>query len=506
MTIVLNDQQQAVVNHTLAALQSPGKSQIEVSALPGVGKTATVIEVAKAARNAGFTVGMSAFTNANADDIQDRIPDNGIKVQTSHKFGMQQFPFSFKISDSVVNLMLQSADVESRPEMERLVALAKAYMVNSRESLEMLISKFSIAVKTEEIGIAQNIIQAANAKSPNVNDLIYLPARNGWAKRTYDLYIVDEYQDQSVAQVELAQNIAARVLLVVGDPNQAIFGFRGGLYQPLDGARKLTMNLTYRFGQVIADYVNGMFGTNIIPALDKPGSIVEDSTLEYELMDSRDMIVARTNAELFRVALGLIAADRPMRFTNENLLERLIHLLLSNCHNQICPKCKSKMISRYNKKWGGSYFLGCSGWPKCKGSTAKIEFTATSIATLENIRSDIAVAKQAANANKIEEWNDIGLVMEILLAQHTPEQLYNILKSLGNSKEGVMLTTCHKAKGLEAENIHVLMAGFQKLYSRAKELDDLFQLEQERNLLFVAMTRPKSNLHLIGPAGMEFSL
>ena len=59
-----------------------------------------------------------------------------------------------------------------------------------------------------------------------------------------------------------------------------------------------------------------------------------------------------------------------------------------------------------------------------------------------------------------------------------------------NEKKGVVLSTIHKSKGLEADNVFILDVNLiPSKYATTKD-----QLKQERNLLYVAITRAKNKL------------
>jgi DNA helicase II / ATP-dependent DNA helicase PcrA len=65
------------------------------------------------------------------------------------------------------------------------------------------------------------------------------------------------------------------------------------------------------------------------------------------------------------------------------------------------------------------------------------------------------------------------------------------------SLEGICLSTVHKAKGLEAENVYILNKDSFYL-SRAMKVE--WMAEQERNLVYVAITRAK---HFLGYIELE---
>ena len=72
--------------------------------------------------------------------------------------------------------------------------------------------------------------------------------------------------------------------------------------------------------------------------------------------------------------------------------------------------------------------------------------------------------------------------------------------------ESIKLTTIHRAKGLEWQ--HVFIPGLNQKtipYLPRAEAVSAAELESERRLLYVAMTRAKSSLHLLVPAAKELN-
>jgi superfamily I DNA/RNA helicase len=62
-----------------------------------------------------------------------------------------------------------------------------------------------------------------------------------------------------------------------------------------------------------------------------------------------------------------------------------------------------------------------------------------------------------------------------------------------NTNAGIILSTAHKSKGLEANNIHIIKPQLMPL----KHLDLAWEKIQEENLHYVAITRAKMNLFYI---------
>ena len=62
------------------------------------------------------------------------------------------------------------------------------------------------------------------------------------------------------------------------------------------------------------------------------------------------------------------------------------------------------------------------------------------------------------------------------------------------SKDKVQLMTMHSSKGLEFEHVYIIHANEGEIpYQKAKTKEEI---EEERRLFYVAMTRAKSNLNI----------
>src|SRR5204863_10119283 len=87
-----------------------------------------------------------------------------------------------------------------------------------------------------------------------------------WQRR-FDHVLVDEFQDTNAAQYRLVKLLASehRNLCVVGDDDQAIYGWRGAdvrhmlsFQQDFPGATLIQLEQNYRSPQVILDAANGI--------------------------------------------------------------------------------------------------------------------------------------------------------------------------------------------------------------------------------------------------------
>lgn len=107
-------------------------------------------------------------------------------------------------------------------------------------------------------------------------------------------------------------------------------------------------------------------------------------------------------------------------------------------------------------------------------------------ARLENIRELISVAKKY---DKLEA----GISLSIFLEEVS---LIADIDNVDENENAVTLMTVHSAKGLEFP--HVFIAGLEEgIFPHNRSLLDRSQLEEERRLMYVAMTRAMDSLYLL---------
>ena len=334
--------------------------------------------------------------------------------------------------------------------------------------------------------------------------------------------LVDEYQDSSAAQAHLLAalvNSARCEVMVFGDSHQAIYGFAGSHYTPLgnvlDDVQALSLPVSHRLTRPVAALASEIAGHTkaqaIVSLRDGPLPVlVRSSGLTAQthavvrhirklvndgVPVSSIAVLARTKAFLAPVEQRLLAKDiQTVRLGEKRDLqhpERVLKLVglvegharrtftidadaLRRIVGQISPFCAKDDV-----------------WDKQARALQKAA-RAPSTEGRYQICADVYL-RCLGGINKNKEIQiDVNRWARLCRGRANARALIEAIKEL--DPPGLVTATIHAAKGREWEHVFVvgLADGQLPLYlARSKE-----KLEEERRLLYVAITRTKNTLHL----------
>jgi DNA helicase-2/ATP-dependent DNA helicase PcrA len=249
-----------------------------VVAGPGSGKTRTVVariahQILSGAVPADQVLAIS-FTNQAAEELQERITealqgkDDQPKVTTFHGLGRDLLAELSGIEPEVIDdqerLQLVSSLIGSSGERQAEAMLRQISLAKQSPAPEQLISG------NDELAALYREYQAGLTAGElvDVDDLVLRPLQLLQADpqaaarvaRRFASISVDEYQDVNDVQAALVELLApgGMTLCAIGDPNQAIYGFRGArpghfirFTETFPGARQVSLATTYRLSHEI---------------------------------------------------------------------------------------------------------------------------------------------------------------------------------------------------------------------------------------------------------------
>ncbi len=354
----------------------------------------------------------------------------------------------------------------------------------------------------------------------------------------FQYVLIDEYQDTNQAQYALTKLLANkwRNLCAVGDAAQAIYGWRGANYRNLMNLKNDFPDLTiinlernYRSTQNILQAANEVIKKNTRHPILKlwtkneagdkvtafeTGNELEEAqyiinTIVSQNGDYSDYVVLyRTNAQsrvieeaFLHAGLPYILVGGTRFYERKEIKDCLAYLrLLANPKDMASYKRIQKLGKRRMKKFMDFAEKFDKKKSKTKLTTLEIldkVLRATDyldlydkkdekdLARLENIKELRSVATEFPKLDSFLE--NVALVQQEYLPQHP----------LGNKKKNaVTLMTAHAAKGTEFPI--VFMVGMEEgLFPHSRSMMDKEELEEERRLCYVGMTRAKRKLHLL---------
>ena len=308
----------------------------------------------------------------------------------------------------------------------------------------------------------------------------------------FENIFLDEAQDLSRLQqlfISLIKRPKGRVV-AVGDKFQAVYSFAGADCNSVDTLQRLyqtkeyQLPINYRCPQKHLRYVNREFSIPIQPRPDAPEGAMKQ--IEYEnlhsFVEKGDCIISRKNADLCSAALMLLEHDKSVYIRDEKLVDRLISKIMSfkNSINSL-----EDMDNHINNL-----------------RTEQEEALAKRTEKL--IEKGIVDNEQVENTTFSDSAIDLLDCVEILLNNYRSKpnsrndfsSFINYVRQMLNTKEkkgAVELTSIHQAKGKEWDRVFILNDA-RVFYEYAKTPD---QIQQEKNLSYVAVTRSKDTLYLV---------
>ena len=538
-SVDLTAEQARIINHTFDLKTNPCET-IRIIAYAGTGKTTTLIQLCKKYPNLRFLVVM--YNRSVKDHAITQFPKNNVKCVTTHGMAFKKVGWMFaktKLTGNlkardIINseLMADRGDGEhdipsgatkkkTRVEtqsVQRGAAQVLKTIENFMNSMDMELTMENVPSVWQSPGdraetvidaqtrlwVLEDAVEVWKAMCDKDNTCIRMP-HDGYLKlwhlkkpnlqyfEPHDILLIDEGQDMNPPMLDIfMQQRTPKV--VVGDPNQQIYLFRGAVnaLETVKSSTTKTYYLTqsFRFGPEIAFAANCALeklkykDTQTLVGGKKIDSLISWDDVKTENLDLLKPIavIGRTNRGVF---------NRVVQFISEVKIANKNKGKTNNCESfgitdcQCCKKekqlkaCFAGGIESYNlNDYLDLYYLS-----KGQNERMKKYKGFTSFSSLQ------AFAKNT---------KDIELLSRIDIVKTYADKLPNLIDMFSKHcksdprQADYIFSTAHKAKGLEWKTV-LLMDDFVEipgvLTNRYIQIE-----EDEKNLLYVAMSRAKNHL------------
>lgn len=369
-----------------------------------------------------------------------------------------------------------------------------------------------------------------------LNETVYLLQQNATVlsklQNQYQYLLIDEYQDTNHSQYLIAKLLGRKnqQITIVGDFSQSIYSWRGADFTNLEKfqqdfpqAKVFSLEQNYRSSQPILDFAYEVIKENTTHPILKLWTVkdsgeevkvvplensqqealfvinkIQELNFNGEYSLSEMAILYRTNAQsriLEEICLNNGLAYQiygGMRFYERREIKDLLSFLryLNNPQDKI----SLKRITKLGKKRGRQILAILAKQRKDQPPHQILENILKNSLYLELFSADDP--EEASRLDNIKELVNVsynyGSLTEFLDTVSLIEAGYEFRD---NQTEKIHLMTLHSAKGLEFGVVFIV--GVEEgILPHSRSVNSLAELEEERRLFYVGITRAKDKLFL----------
>lgn len=485
-----------------------GNGNVVVEACAGSGKSWTLIKCLDYI-NKDKNVLLTAFNRDIVNELNKKaklFPN--VTVSTLHSLGLsllqKNFPdrdlkldvFKYKSYVSTNIKTLSSIDIEllSNSDFFRylnniytFVDFGRSYLCQTIKDLDFIENRYAIETIADEKEIALDVIEFGknNLDLIDYTDMIWLPVVLSVKPigHLYDWIFLDEGQDLTVCQREIllkCRKINTRIC-IFGDSEQSLYAFSSADPESFKKLKKLPntislpLSISYRCPEKIVDLAKTLVPTIESSGDGRKGEVVENIRLD-EIKDG-DMVLCRNNAPLMKVYNSFLKEGKKCFIRGKDIG--------LNLKNNV-KKTKKEILNKSLKSDGVFVRLYDNVFDTIRVMVGKYNLS----------------YEEAANSALVSNKLDMIKSLEILSdGISTATELNERIDTIFSDRKtgGIALSTIHKAKGLEADNVYIACKHLMPSKYAKKD----WEKRQEENLRYVAYTRAKTKLGFIADSEIE---
>lgn len=460
-----------------------GAGHTIIEARAGSAKTTSIVESFKYLPRGKKTIAL-AFNKIIQKELQERSPSY-VDCLTFHSLGLRAIKQRFltvEIDDyKVFNIVKEFNECQENGKLNYdlayaicdTVAYCKYGLVDAPSGIDYLISRFGIDLCELDRKDFIRLVIRALAKDKDettkvdFNDMCWFPFVYDLFLGQYDYVFVDERQDLNKSQMVMARKVCKKDggrIIVVGDKFQELYSWRlsdNSMVNALaaeENTKTLSLPISYRCPKKIIELVKPWVPDISCPDTAIDGHIEEISLNKlYNIAKPGCFVLSRTNAPLIKICMSFIRQGVPANIRGRDVGKQL-----------------SALIKKSKKKKVDAFLKWLEKWKNDE----------VALLQAKNISADNVLDRYECLVNLCEEFKTLDEVLEKI------DELFND-KEEGNI---IILSTIHRSKGLERENVFLLRWTFRAWFNNISE--GMIENE-ELNIAYVACTRSKNNLYIV---------
>ena len=478
-----------------------GQGHLVVEAAAGSGKTFTLIKCLELIPN-DKRILLTAFNKDIVNELKKKAKEfPNVECKTLHGLGMLMVMKNVDEMSPVPEIFKYSSQFYSNPSaytkinlfrlkkhdrktymdnVKKYVDFARYFLCQTPKDLDEIEKVYEIETVADEKEVAMKLLEwgKTNLKTMDYTDMIWLPNVLNLKPigLQYDYIMVDECQDMNKAERELVLKCfkMGTRMVSVRDETQLINLFSGSdkdslnTLKNLPNTKCLPLSISYRCADSIVEYAQ-----RIVPSIEKnddhrAGNVLEDVPLE-DVKDG-DMLLCRTNAPLVDLYNRYLKLGKKSYIVGKDIGSNMKTII------------ESMNMTEVN-------------WGNIEKDGLFIRLYDDLFETRNKIMAESNVSKEdAINSrqfqDKLDMINAIGAMANGINSVDELLGKIDVVFPKKVQKEGIKLSTIHKSKGLECENVYIAC----KSLMPSKNATTKWEKRQERNLMYVAYTRAKNKL------------
>lgn len=476
-----------------------GNGNAVISAKAGSGKTSTCVTAIKLIKPKNKVMFL-AFNKSIAEELSQKLKDYpNVEVRTSHGLGfaiirknvegeveLDEFKYRRYVKSNISELTTIDVTLTKNQlynyieSICALVDFARFNLAQTAEEVKSLAVKYDVPIFFDECDVVIKVLEWGKTELNSIDytDMVWLPVELSMNARAFqkDFIFIDECQDQSLMSIELFLKCFKRGtrFIAMGDEDQCINTFCGSseeAFQYMKDYPKTTqfdLPICYRCPKTVVELAKTLVPDIKCREGAPKGDIIEKCWTSS--LQSGDMVLCRSKAPLLKVYTKLLRKGIQCYIKGQDIGTNLKKLIEEVDIEELNTNLKSDgvFVRLYDN--------------------------------LFEIRNKLMESKgldyqDATLTNYITNRYDMIKALTVLAENYTTktELLSHIDEIFDETREGVILSTIHKAKGLEADNVYILCNSSMPSSLAKKE----WEKNAEQNLIYVAYTRAKKKLGFI---------
>lgn len=485
-----------------------GAKNLVITASAGSAKTSTIENCLRFIPD-GKKVLYVAFNKSTVDKLVKEIGKSrgGLEIYTFHGLGVRilkengiftkdveevdDFKYSRYLKENLLSLT-DCGEVESLGDLlhdyvdniNRLINYSRYYLKMTEREIGEAAEIYGIVPVRDEYSVVRKCLIWGKNNTDVIDhtDMIWLPnVLNMTTKyRQYDYIFIDEAQDMTLARQGLVDKVFKRGarFFAVGDRKQQINVWCGATEESLDNYLRrpntieLTLPVSYRIPLKVEEIAK-KYSPNITARPGAPEGIIRTDVSANDAQPG-DLVLCRMSSNLIEQYLQY-ARDNKNAYLKgyDAYRDEYKKLVEETGAKRIDIHCATKegMFTKLYQRF----------FDEAKNLMNKL-----------NIDEDEAFS----HPKSVETLDKIQALKALSAGLDTTDELIAKINMIftGEKENAIQMSTIHKAKGLEAENVYILAPSllFNPQFAKTK-----WEIESEKNLAYVAITRASYSLNFI---------